>query len=208
MEKKQKKQLPLFFSLLALTAGSLAWNRQGQSARPSQEQPPQESSAREQSPDIPDHIAYLHLFRHTAAFKKKAEELERAGKDGSAFKTYFKRKAELNDGEAQLLDAIASECAGELEQQDAKAKVLIDAYKAQYPGGRVPHGEVPNPPPAELRAMSEGRDAIVLRYRDRLRATLGEDEFNRFQSFVKRRVVPNIHPQAGKQSPPSPADAR
>lgn len=161
-----------------------------------------------QSPDVPEHVAYLHLFRHIAAFKKKAEAVAREGKDGSAFGSYFKRKADLNDDQAQLLEVIASECVGELSRQDAKAKVLIDAYKAQYPGGRVPHGEVPQPPPTELRAMSEARDAIVLRYRDRLRATFGEDEFYRFQGFVKRIVAPNIHTRPGGQLTASPADTR
>ena len=74
----------------------------------------------------------------------------------------------------------------------SRAKPLIAAYKAQYPGGQVPHGQIPGPPPAELRKLSEERDASVLRARDRLRARFGDDEFKRFDNFVKTKIAPNI----------------
>jgi hypothetical protein len=88
-----------------------------------------------------------------------------------------------------------------MKVQDERAKAIILAYKAQYPGGRVPHGELPKPPPAELRALSEERDAIVLRSRDRLKEALGEGEFNRFNSFVKERVAPNVYQIQPQQAP-------
>ncbi|MDT4952965.1 MAG: hypothetical protein QOJ02_1103 [Acidobacteriota bacterium] len=191
-----KKRILLGLCLFALALGSLAWAGQRQSARSSHEQ-----KAQEQAPEIPDQIAYLHLFRRVAAFKKKAVEVEREGKDNSSLKTYFKRQAELNDTDDKILGAIASECNDELMLIDAKAKAVIDAFKAQYPGGRVPHGELPKSPPAELRAISEERDAIVLRYRDLLRASLGENKFSRFHNFVKRRIAPNISPQQVSQLP-------
>jgi hypothetical protein len=185
-----KRTILLLVSVLALTIVSIAWGRHRQVAASSQEPAAGEQKG---TPEVPDHIVYLHLFRHIAAFKKKAVEMARAGKDGSSFGRYFKRKLELSDTQAQTLDDIASDCDQELNQLDARAKTLIDLFKAQYPGGKVPHGELPKPPPAELRAMTEERNAIVLRYRDRLHGHLGDVAFNRLQSFVQRQVAPNIY---------------
>ena len=72
---------------------------------------------------------------------------------------------------------------------------------AQYPGGQLPHGEKPAPRPAELRALTEERDALVLRTCDRLRASLGEDEFKRFDDFVKHSVAPNAKQLNAAQAP-------
>jgi hypothetical protein len=71
---------------------------------------------------------------------------------------------------------------------DAEAKLIIDAYKAQYPGGQVPHGQTPQPPPVELRRLSEQRDALALQTRDQLRTAFGNN-FERFDKFVKTRVA-------------------
>lgn len=184
-----KKRILMALCLLVSAFGLISWGTEGRPGRPAQE-----PAAQEQSPEVPDEVSYHQLFGQMAVFKKKAKELERQGKDGSTLKTYFKRKAELDDADARVLDDIAAQCDVELQRQDAKARAVIDAFKAQYPGGRVPHGEQPKPPPAELRAMSEERDAIVLRYRDLLRASLGEEAFARFHNFVKRRIVPAAFP--------------
>src|SRR5205085_2255912 len=117
----------------------------------------------------PDNISYRHLFHHLVALKKKAEEVEKDGKDATQYRTHFQRKAQLSDNQARILD----ETAAEFDQQEkllaAQAQPLIDAYKAQYPNGKVPHGQKPAPPPAELHRLSQERDALVLRTRDRLR---------------------------------------
>jgi hypothetical protein len=91
-----------------------------------------------------------------------------------------------------MLEQVAVECDQEIQALAQRAKPLIEAYRAQYPGGQVPQGQTPAPPPVELRKISEERDAIILRARDRLRAAFGDDEFNRFDNFVKTRVASNI----------------
>lgn len=193
-----RKRTLLALCLFASALGSIAWGSEGQPVPQSQEQ-----KSTEHAPEIPDQVVYLHLFRRIAALKKKAVEAEREGKDSSSLKTYFKRKAELNDAADKILDAIALDCDSELKLVDAKAKAAISAFKAQYPGGRVPHGELPQRPPAELRAISEERDAIVLRYRALLRASLGNDQFSRLDSFVKKSIAPNIHSKHVNELPPA-----
>jgi hypothetical protein len=142
--------------------------------------------------EIPDAILYKHVFQHVLALKKRAEKADSEGKDSKQFRTHFKRQAELSDGEAETLDRVAAEWDQEMAPIEARAKLLSQTYKAQFPGGQLPHGQTPPPPPPELRTLSEERDASVLRARDRLKTALGETEFNRFHAFVKEKVAPNV----------------
>lgn len=153
---------------------------------------PVRSSAQNNSPEVPDTVVYRHLFRQ-AAFNARAGELERQGKDAAHFHNFFKHKADLSDEQARMLDEIALRCALEIKAIDERAKPIIEAYKAQYPNGQVPHGQQPLPPPAELGQMTKERNELVLRKRDELRAAFGEEAFGRFQGFVKNKIAPNVN---------------
>jgi len=190
-----KKRLVAAFFSVALVFGMFALGRPGRKLQAPQEQPPA----------IPDHVVYKFLFHHIAALRKKADELELDGKDGRQLRTHYQRKAGLSAEQASVLDQIAGELNEQLQVQGLRARILIDAYRAQYPGGKVPHGEKPQPPPAELTQMVQERDAIVLRGRDRLRAALGDEEFNRFNDFVRIRVAPQVQQISPQQMPPSSA---
>ena len=85
------------------------------------------SSAQNTSPAIPEQIIYRHLFRHIAAFKARADELERQGKDGRSFHDFFKNKASLSDEQAQMLEQTALQCALEMKAIDERAKTTIQA---------------------------------------------------------------------------------
>jgi hypothetical protein len=146
-------------------------------------------------PEAPDQIAYRHLFRYVGKLKKQAEELEANGKDATSHRTHFKRAANLSEYHTRALDNIAMQYLSEVQVVDTRARQVIESYRAQYPGGKVTQGETPVPPPGELKQLREQRDAITLRYRDGLRSTFGEDEFNNFnRKFVKKRIAPNIRP--------------
>lgn len=154
-----------------------------------------QASSESGQPQVPDQIAYRHLFRYVGKLKKEAEELEGRGKDATSYRTHFKRAANLSEYHARALDNIATQYLSEVQVVDARARQVIESYRAQYPGGKVPKGETPVPPPSELKQLREQRDAITLRYRDSLRSTFGEDEFTNFNAqFVKKRIAPNIRP--------------
>jgi hypothetical protein len=157
------------------------------------------TSAQNNLPEVPDHIVYRHLFRHAAALKAKADETERQGRDAAHLRGFFKRKANLSDEQARMLEQIAAQCALEIKAIDERAKPIIQAYKAQYPNGQVPQGQTPSPPPAELGQMTKERNSLVLRKRDELRAAFGENEFKRFQEFVKKKIAPNVNQVSSEQ---------
>lgn len=193
----------LLFVLLAsaLGAGTLALGRQGQSA-----QAPRGPAAQEQQPEVPDHITYRHLFNHVNAFKKEAEKAEREGKDPEPFRGFFRRKAGLSEAHARDLEEVATQFAQEAGELDARARAVVREYLKQYPNGQVPYGETPAPRPPGLREMAEQRDAMVLRYRDRLRLTIGEQEFVRFHGFIKRSVAPNVQLSVPGHAAPAPQE--
>lgn len=185
--------------LAVLTAATMAiavfsFTRVTQPAAQSSRQGAQPASDQSVQPEVPDEIAYRHLFRYAGKLKKQAEELEGRGKDATSYRTHFERAANLSEYHARTLDNIATQYLSEVQVVDARARQVIESYRAQYPGGKVPKGENPAPP-SELKQLRDQRDAITLRYRDSLRSAFGEDEFNNFNSkFVKKRIAPNIRP--------------
>lgn len=197
-----KKRLIITLCIVTLAVSALAFNRQ---VNPAQSQ----KALQQQIKSIPDYAVYRHLFHHHIALKQKAQELEQQGKDGKALRSFYQRQAKLSDDEARAFDQIATECEQEVAQQDAKAKAIIDAGLARYPGGKIPEGEKPPEAPPELKALWEDRNAIILRARDRLRAALGEQEFQRFNDFVERNVKPNITAEPlNRQRPSTPMGLR
>lgn len=158
-----------------------------------------QTSAQNNSPEVPDAVVYRNLFRHAAALKAKADDLVRQGKDAEHLRGFFKRKADLSDEQAQAFNEISSQCALEIKVIDERAKPIIQVYKAQYPNGQVPHGQLPQAPPAELQQLTNERNELVLRKRDELRAVFGENEFKRFQEFVKTKIAPNVNSVSARQ---------
>jgi hypothetical protein len=140
---------------------------------------------------VAEHTVYRMLFHHVFVFNREANEAERRGNSASAhaFRTAFGQNAGLGDERVKVLNELAEECEREVQEQDAKAKVIIDARRAQH----QQTGQI-LPPSPELEAMQRERNAIILRYRDRLRAAFGEQEWGRFQEFVRQHVANGITP--------------
>ena len=185
------RRLLTILTTAAIAIAVFSFTRITQPAAQNSKQPSSQSI----QPEVPDEIAYRHLFRYVGKLKKEAEELEGRGRDATSYRTHFKRAANLSEYHARTLDNIATQYLSEVQVVDARARQVIESYRAQYPGGKVPKGETPAPPPGELKQLREQRDAITLRYRDSLRSTFGEDEFANFNSnFVKKRIAPNIRP--------------
>lgn len=175
-----KKRVIFLFCVAALIASTFALGKQAQTIHPSAHQVTQQSDS-----PVPEHVSYEFLFRRAAFFKKKVAE---AGKPQTRDKM-FQQEANISAAQANALDEIAAGCLREVDEQDARARVIIEAFRARYPDGIVPRGEKLPPPPPELKGMQVERDAMVLRGRDRLRAAFGEQEFGRFHEFVMKRFA-------------------
>ncbi len=181
----KNKRILIGLCAVSLVTGVLGFKYEVTSSRKTQ-------ASQKEAQSIPDHAVYRQLFHHHVALKNKAEELERQGKNAKALRSFYKEAAGMTDDEARAFDQIASDCERDVAKQDDKAKAMIDAVRQRYPNGKVPKGEKPPEAPPELKAMQEERNTIILRARDRLRAALGEQEFQRFSQFVERDVKPNV----------------
>lgn len=169
-------------------------------------QSPSSSQARE-------HIVYRQFFRHLAALKQRAAEMETQGKSGKAFRTHYKDKIGLKDKEANLIDEIAAECDRETAKVDAKAQRIIESTRARVPIGQVVSSDQLPPPPPELKKLQRQRDMIVMRARYRLVSELGAYGFQRVDDFIKLNFARDVQPAAVRpkqqrtaQQEPSPAD--
>jgi hypothetical protein len=158
-------------------------------AHPKQISPQQPVSPPDSRP--PEQVIYSAFFHYVVDMKNDATDLDNAGKSGDSLRTYVQLRARLNSEEARLLDVIASSCVQQVSQQDQEALAVIEKFRAQFPGGKVPKGTKLPPPPPELKAMQQQRDTIVIGARDRLRAALGGVGFNKVSTFIEKYISPN-----------------
>lgn len=142
--------------------------------------------------DVPEHVVYGQVFRHIKELHRKADEEERQGRDGARFRRLYKEMAKLDDRQAALLDEIAARTNGEIEKLDRRAMKIIGDLRAKHPEGKLAPGEQPPAPPAELAELSAARRDRISEARERLRSVFGEQEFERFNQFVRERVRPGI----------------
>lgn len=143
---------------------------------------------------VPDQVIYRTLFHTIFLLNQEASKAERVGQANAAlaFRRAFKQDAELSDEQTVILNGIAAECEQAVRAVDAKARMIIEARRANYPDGKLRVGQQPLPPSPELAALQQERDMLILRYRDRLREAFGESEWQRFEQLVPPRVAAGI----------------
>lgn len=134
---------------------------------------------------IPDHLLYWHVFDHKMMLDKKAEEVEKQGRSGSAFRTHYKTAANLSDREAQIFDRVAEETYEKVKTQDANAKKLIDEIRSKGADGFIKPGELKPELIEKLKAMQNERDEMIMNGVNKLRAGFGPELSPRFDQFVK-----------------------
>jgi hypothetical protein len=161
----------------------------------------------QQQAAIPEFEVYRMLFHHHVSMKKKADELEKQGKDAKFFREFYKREAKLTDDQASAFDEIATACEEEVARQDAKAQAIIDKALAKNGNGKLAKGAQPPETPPELRTLWDERNAIIMKHRYSLEAAFGDSEFNRFADYVNRDVVPHMV-TAPNQPRPTPMGPR
>lgn len=162
---------------------------QGQAALPQGENP-----SRMPAGTIPPFAVYRQLFHHYAALKAKADEMERNGKSGADLRSFYKRQAKLEEKQDKLLDKIASAVDAEVEKLDKQAKKIIDDERAKHPLGKIPSGQTPPQPPAELRDLAAKRTQIILQGKKDLENSFGGPEFKRFDEFVQEHIAKRMKP--------------
>lgn len=140
---------------------------------------PQGVPAKTPLAEMAEHTKFRFLFRHLANIQDKPGILrEYQGKTG------------LKDDRFNELVQMAVEHEREVSFIDKQAKVMIDIFHAQYPPGKMPPGMAPPPPPKELLDLQDQRDAVSLRYRDRLKSRMGDEAYTQFKQFIDAEFTP------------------
>lgn len=194
------KRVIICLSVVVVIAAGLAFRFQRSQG---QGKPALTQQQVQQAHPVPDYEVYRMLFHHHMMLKQKAAELEKQGQDGRFLREHYRREAKLTDDEAASFDAIAADCEQQVAKQDAKAKAIIDAAFAKNGNGKLAKGAKPPEPPAELRTLWDERNAIITRAETALQAAFGSSEFARFESYVKRDVVPHVSTSPSQPRPPS-----
>src|SRR3954470_2264190 len=106
----KKITLVIAVCLIALAAASLTLNKERVSAASSQDVPYPPAY-------VPDAVKYSAFFHYAVDLQEQANELQRAGKDGSALRMHIQIEAGLDYEEARMLNEIAIACIKEVDQQ-------------------------------------------------------------------------------------------
>ncbi len=150
----------------------------------------EQRSDRKWSSSVSEPVLYRTLFHTVFLLNEEAEAAERAGRTevAQALRRAFWQEAGLGAEESAILDRLAAECEEAVRAVDARAREILTARRANYPDGKLRAGQQPLPPSAELFALQREREAVVLRYRDRLRETFGPQAWEAFDQRVLARV--------------------
>ncbi len=138
---------------------------------------------------IPDYILYDQIFRMVSSLRKKAESGEFSNEKSAGLTKYFEERADLTTKEDQILQDTAFEFAQQVAPVDAQARTFIVQYRQAVANG----AEKVQTPPAELVALQEQRNKLVIEYRDRLQTALGADAFDKFDKFVQNDFASKFH---------------
>jgi hypothetical protein len=145
-----------------------------------------------QSSPLPRSVLYWLMFQHIKTLNSMAAKLEAENKDGQPYRDHYKVNAQLDDKQMAQLNQIVEDCYRDVSELDRRAKALIDEARAKVPGGKLEPGQLPPPPPSQLKEMQKERDAMVEAAYNRLRETFGIKEFERFDKFVNERVARQV----------------
>lgn len=181
-----RNRIVIVLCLVALTAGALTFKSFGRQSHGADKLPPPQVRAPS------EHALYRAFFDQVNLLKRKADELDEKGLNGNGARTFISRQTGLNEAQMQLVEQIANECRDEAKRQDEKAMKVSESHRARLQNAPAPEG-YQHAPPAELKAMLEERNAMFLRARDRIRATIGDDDFRRLDEFVMQHGRPGSH---------------
>ncbi len=147
---------------------------------------------------LPLFVRYGILFRRLTGSQTASQDSATPAKTNEVrYAAMLQREAVLNDNEMRSLLEIAKECQRQVAELDARAKAIIQAARAQ----------ALNEPPPELAQLQQERNSTILKARETLQTTLGEEAFQRLDNYVVSHGNGRIFtlPPAGR--PPIPLQA-
>lgn len=139
---------------------------------------------------VPESVIYGILLHQAVAFKDKADELDRSGGNGSAYRHHMEAKFGLTPQELNYLDQVAIEYRDKVRGPERDLKNSIARF--QVLNGNLQRGWKVLPPPAEAENLLAKRDAMILQARKEFHTLVGDKEFARIDALVQYRVLSHL----------------
>ena len=163
--------------------------------KPAPGRPAANQQQTQQTHAVPENAVYNEFFYHVNFLRKKADKEEKAGKDAKSLRAFYKRQAKLDDAQNEKVSKAASDLERQLDLMDAKARKIIDKFRADVQAMDIKPGQKMPEPPAQLKTMQAERDALVMSAKESLRANLGDEAFGRLDQYVRQNIAPRMTAQ-------------
>ena len=137
------------------------------------------------SPDKADIKAYRTLFQRDLICNKLADEADAAHDPKPYLRKVLMHRFDLSEADSASLDRLSIAYQHEIDPIHEKALAIISQFHARFPLGIIPRGADASPPP-ELVQLQQQEDAVALRYRDLLRNSMREEDFQKLQAKVRK----------------------
>lgn len=146
------------------------------------------SAAAQEDESFPLSARYGILFRRLVGTQSGNQESNPAAKTAAQhYAELLQHQVPLSDEQTRALIETASECQRQVADVDARARKMIETFRAQSTRPADSNGEqqaTKPAPPAELAALEKERASIIMQAREKLRTAFGEETFQRFEQYL------------------------
>ncbi len=137
--------------------------------------------------DKQDISAYRTVFRQAALYKKLADQADASQTPKPQLRRILAARYGFNDADSATLLRLALAYQAEIAPIHQQAVAVIKKDQARFPSGTIPRGADTTPSP-ELRDLQSQEDAVTLHYRDLLRTSMREEDYQK----VHAKIVENF----------------
>ena len=131
--------------------------------------------------DKVDINAYRTLFRQAVLYKKLADEADKSPKP--ELRRILATRYGFSDPDNATLQRLALAYQAEIAPINQQVIAAIGKLHARFPSGTILRGADTSPPP-ELFDLRNQEDAVTLRYRDLLRTSMREEDFQKVHAKI------------------------
>jgi len=149
---------------------------------------------------VPETVLYAVLLHQVAAFKDKADELDRQGKDGSPYRHHIASTLGLSAQQMLYIDSVALQYREESKGTEAEIAESVQRFHDQNKS--LAEGQHATLPP-EAKYLLHMREEGIKRARDQFHSLVGDNEFVRIDGMVKSRYRAGFQRAASTQQPAS-----
>jgi len=151
---------------------------------------------------MPEEVMYYALFQQVDTLAKKDAEFRAQGETTTFKETFYRTRLNLAPAQFAAIETVKSGYLTGISALDARAREIIDKYRAKYPNGELKRldppkdasrmflgYETPPPVPAELNGLQKQKDQGARDAREKIRQALGDEAFAGFESSLRAHLT-------------------